>query len=67
MPVVVPDTWRKFHDRIVVALHEVWVCVHDVLCNDAPEGYVPDELDEDFSISTKDILSYCWRALKEAR
>lgn len=41
--------------------------MHDVLCNDAPEGYIPDEMDEEISINTKDILSYCWRALKEAR
>jgi len=59
--------WRVFHSRIVKALHDVWYAVREVLCNDAPEGFVPDELDEETNITTKDILSYCWRALKEAR
>jgi hypothetical protein len=66
-PDVLLGEWRQFHVRIIAVLHAIWVCVHDVLCNDAPEGYVPEEMDEEYSISTKDILSYCWRALKEAR
>jgi hypothetical protein len=40
--------------------------VKDVLCNDAPEGYIPDEVNDEVNITTKDILSYSWRALKEA-
>lgn len=59
--------WTDMHTNLALALHRVWVCVRDVLCNDAPEGYVPDEAAEDENITTKDILSYSWRALKESR
>jgi hypothetical protein len=59
--------WSDLHTNLVLALQRVWACVRDVLCNDAPEGYVPDEAAEDEGITTKDILSYSWRALKEAR
>jgi hypothetical protein len=55
------------HTQIISALQDVWTCVHDVLCNDAPEGYMPVEAAEDEGVTTKDILSYSWRALKEAR
>lgn len=46
-------------------LLEVWDVVRPILCNDAPEGYIPEELG-DSPESTKESLSYCWRALKEA-
>ncbi|KIW02506.1 uncharacterized protein PV09_06306 [Verruconis gallopava] len=62
----VHTVWQSYHGRLVKALGEVWNSVKDVLCNDAPEGYVPEDMEEDISIGTKDILSYCWRALKEA-
>lgn len=60
-------TWRDLHATAMSCLYDVWDCVKDVLCNDAPEGHIPDELEGDQEISTKDILSYSWRALKEAR
>ncbi|KAB8648459.1 hypothetical protein FH972_026117 [Carpinus fangiana] len=47
-------------------IHDVWYCVRDTLCNDAPEGFLPDEAEEEVSMRTKDLLSYCWRALKES-
>ena len=42
------------------------------LCYDAPEGFhAPDVGDEDEDVEldrkSKDTLSFCWRALKEAR
>lgn len=46
---------------------KVWSCVESVLCNDAPEGHMPEDLEEVEDIGTKDILSYSWRAMKEAR
>lgn len=45
----------------------LWSCVYHILCADAPEGHVPDEIDEEVSLDTKEILSYSWRGLKEAR
>lgn len=59
--------WLAFHGRLVAGLRDVWNCVKGVLCNDAPEGFVPDDIGAEPSINTKDILSYCWRALKESR
>lgn len=58
---------RSLHHRLYLCFHSVWNCVKTTLCNDAPEGYVPDEMDDEDDIGTKDILSYSWRALKEAR
>lgn len=56
------------HRRIIEALRGVWEAVHSVLCNDAPEGFVPEDLDDESDAQiVKDALSYSWRALKEAR
>lgn len=54
------------YERVEKLLQHVWTVVKPTLCDDAPEGHVPDEIDDMPDISTKDILSYCWRALKEA-
>jgi len=58
---------RSIHLRLYKCFDVVWSCVKPTLCNDAPEGYFPDELDVEDDIETKDVLSYSWRALKEAR
>jgi len=58
--------YAQLHARIERVLQHVWTVVQPTLCDDAPEGHVPDEMDDVPDISTKDILSYCWRALKEA-
>ena len=52
--------------RLAGCLHKVWQTVKPILCNDAPEGYMPDNSEEISDVSTKDTLSYCWRALKES-
>ena len=52
--------------RLVACLHRVWEVVRPVLCNDAPEGYIPDNADDLQGLTTKDVLSYSWRALKES-
>jgi hypothetical protein len=59
--------WSDIHVKICVMLVEVWDIVQFVLCNDAPEGHVPQELEDVHSLSTKDVLSYSWRALAETR
>jgi hypothetical protein len=56
--------WYGLHQRIYPVLEAIWGCVEQVLAADAPEGFVPDEFELD--TSTKDVLSYSWRALKEA-
>lgn len=55
----------ELQSRLFEYLKEVWEVVKPILCNDAPEGYIPEAL-EDSPESTKESLSYCWRALKEA-
>ncbi|KAM3416813.1 hypothetical protein BST61_g8404 [Cercospora zeina] len=51
-------------DKIFHHLQQIWDVVKPILCDDAPEGYLPEEL-ESSSNDTKETLSYCWRALKE--
>lgn len=52
--------------QLVDCLHRVWQVVNPVLCSDAPEGYEPDDDSFGAESSSKGILSYCWRALKES-
>lgn len=60
------DMYPGLHDRVQALLQHVWKVVRPTLCDDAPEGHMPDEMDDVPDISSKDILSYCWRSLKEA-
>jgi hypothetical protein len=59
--------WREAHDEILKCVEDFWGCIQHILCADAPEGLVPDEIEEEASLDTKEILSYSWRGLKEAR
>ena len=60
--------WRDMHDRLLQSCSAVWDAVKEVLCFDAPEGHVVIDPDEDEpDVGVKDTLSFCWRALKEAR
>ncbi|KAF2481654.1 putative death-receptor fusion protein-domain-containing protein [Neohortaea acidophila] len=52
--------------RLVSRLQTIWRIVKRILCNDAPEGHVPQDFEDGAQVSTKDTLSYCWRALKES-
>lgn len=62
-----PQDDSTLWDRLSSCLHTVWDVVKPVLCDDAPEGYLPEGVVEDVpDVTTKDTLSYCWRALKEA-
>jgi hypothetical protein len=59
--------WKQLHSDVTASIENLWTCVYHVLCADAPEGHVPDDLEEETSLDTKEILSYSWRGLKEAR
>lgn len=61
-----PATLQALFFRIYECIRQTWSCVRDTLCNDAPEGFVPEDVDEEDDLSTKDVLSYSWRALREA-
>lgn len=58
---------QSIHLRLYSSFSSVWSLVKQTLCNDVPQEYGSDELDEEEDIGTKDVLSYSWRALKEAR
>jgi hypothetical protein len=59
--------WLEIHRRTSLALLGTWEVVKTVLCIDAPEGHVPEDLEDVHDLTTKDVLSYSWRALAEAR
>ncbi|KAL8672193.1 MAG: hypothetical protein Q9168_003325 [Polycauliona sp. 1 TL-2023] len=59
-------TWRDNIHRLLRIASDVWEAVKHILCADAPEGYEPDALDNQTPVGTKDMLSFCWRALKES-
>ena len=61
------DCWRNSTERIYLICRDVWEVVRHTLCFDAPEGHETDEEADDVDIGTKDVLSFCWRALKESR
>ena len=60
------ETLSPLFPRLAACLRSVWDIVSPILCDDAPEGYAGDEEDELSDSSSKDVLSYCWRALKES-
>lgn len=60
--------WRDLHDRLLQNCSAVWDAVKAVLCFDSPEGHIViDPEDDEPDVGVKDTLSFCWRALKEAR
>lgn len=60
-------SWEDLQNRIVVSCYSIWQTVKDILCNDSPEGHIPEEVDDVESIDTKDVLSYSFRAIHESR
>lgn len=64
---IVDEALVQLLDRVTSLVGRIWQFAKPVLCNDAPEGFVPDELDDDSALTTKDISSYAWRSVKEAR
>ncbi|KAJ4369525.1 hypothetical protein N0V86_009360 [Didymella sp. IMI 355093] len=58
--------WVDAHHELITSFESLWSIVYNVLCADAPEGNVPDEVDEAANLDTREVLSYSWRGLKEA-
>lgn len=58
--------WSETCLRILRVAQSVWEAVKGILCADAPEGYEVENQDDEI-VGTKDLLSFCWRALKESR
>lgn len=53
-------------NRIVRLCSRVWDAVSYVLCDDSPEGHLPEELEEIEGLDTKSLLSYSFRAIHES-
>ncbi|KAK9238877.1 putative death-receptor fusion protein-domain-containing protein [Lipomyces kononenkoae] len=66
--------WRWLHERLIRLAYSVWNIVEKILCHDAPEGNLPEEieeqylaaLEEQYGPATQLILSYAWRAIGES-
>lgn len=52
--------------RIVGVCKRIWDIVSYVLCDDSPEGHLPEELEEIEGLDTKGLLSYSFRATHES-
>ena len=59
--------WDNLQFRMLESCKRIWKAVRDVLCNDSPEGHLPQDIDEIDAIDTKDVLSYSFRATHESR
>ncbi|KAI0971132.1 putative death-receptor fusion protein-domain-containing protein [Xylaria arbuscula] len=55
-----------FQDRVVSCCQRVWRAVQHILCDDSPEGHLPEELQQIEGLDTKDLLSYSFRAIHES-
>lgn len=52
--------------RILGLCSRIWEAVSYVLCDDSPEGHLPEELEEIEGLDTKGLLSYSFRAIHES-
>ncbi|KAF3769930.1 hypothetical protein M406DRAFT_246934 [Cryphonectria parasitica EP155] len=52
--------------RIIDLCRRIWEVVSYVVCDDSPEGHLPEELEEIEGLDTKGLLSYSFRAAHES-
>lgn len=57
----------QLQQRMIDASLRIWQAVKGILCNDSPEGLLPEEIDESDVVDSKNILSYSFRAIHESR
>ncbi|TAQ88243.1 hypothetical protein B7494_g3410 [Chlorociboria aeruginascens] len=60
------EVWNDYQQRIVVCCSHIWKIVKEILCNDSPEGHLPEDLEDVDIVDTKDVLSYSFRAIHES-
>lgn len=58
---------NNIHTRIFACSQRIWSAVEHVLCDDSPEGHLPEEMEDIDGLDTKDLLSYSFRAVHESR
>ncbi|CAD6505358.1 BgTH12-00849 [Blumeria graminis f. sp. triticale] len=56
----------NIQQRIVDLCCQIWISVGHILCNDSPEGHIPEEDFESEVTDSKNILSYSFRAIHES-
>ena len=61
------QSFNQLQARILTASQRVWTKVRHILCDDSPEGHLPEDLEEIEGLDSKDLLSYSFRAVHEAR
>lgn len=61
------SAWIDLQYRMIGCCARIWAAVKEVLCNDSPEGHLPQDLDDIDTLDTKDVLSYSFRAIHESR
>ncbi|KAL0473189.1 putative death-receptor fusion protein domain-containing protein [Neurospora intermedia] len=57
---------HQLYQRVFDCAKRIWVAVRHVLCDDSPEGHLPEEMEEIEGLDTKDLLSYSFRAVHES-
>ncbi|KAL0930859.1 HEAT repeat protein [Colletotrichum truncatum] len=60
------EAMTNLQNRIVKCCQRIWAAVRDILCDDSPEGHLPQELEDFEGLDTKDLLSYSFRAIHES-
>ncbi|KAK0646502.1 putative death-receptor fusion protein-domain-containing protein [Cercophora newfieldiana] len=56
----------EVYRRVLGCSRRIWAAVKHVLCDDSPEGHLPEEMEEIEGLDTKDLLSYSFRAVHES-
>ncbi|RYP04012.1 hypothetical protein DL765_010330 [Monosporascus sp. GIB2] len=57
---------ESLQDRAIACCDRIWQTVRHILCDDSPEGHLPEELEEVEGLDTKGLLSYSFRAIHES-
>ncbi|KAH7631737.1 hypothetical protein SMAC4_06453 [Sordaria macrospora] len=57
---------HQLYQRVFDCAKRIWLAVRHVLCDDSPEGHLPEEMEEIEGLDTKDLLSYSFRAVHES-
>ncbi|KAK1995222.1 hypothetical protein LX36DRAFT_640230 [Colletotrichum falcatum] len=60
------ESMTSLQGRIFECCQRIWAAVRDILCDDSPEGHLPQELEDLEGLDTKDLLSYSFRAIHES-
>ncbi|KAI0201484.1 putative death-receptor fusion protein-domain-containing protein [Astrocystis sublimbata] len=56
----------EFQNQAISCCQRIWRAVRHILCDDSPEGHLPEELQQIEGLDTKDLLSYSFRAIHES-